>query len=93
MINTNLILCNALVETSVEPNLERIRGDVLPTFGAVTVEPDEDENATELLPDEHSVPPPIPVLPEEDEDVSSAGRNEEARRKEKRKRTTRGKII
>ena len=65
------------------------------TFGAGTVIPDEDEDeeATELLSDEHSVVPPIPVLPEEDEDVSSAERNEEGRRKEKRKRTTRGKII
>ena len=51
------------------------------------VEPDEDEDATDLLPDEHSVPPTIPVVPEEEKDVLSSGRKEKSIEKEERKRT------
>ena len=80
MINTNQIVYNALFAASVEPIFSRIRGDMFvfaicfPTFGTVTVEPEEDEDASELLPEEHSVPPTIPVVPEEEEGVSSGRR-------------------
>ena len=67
-------LCERPVPSMVPETLGAGTGTVIP-------DDDEDEEATELLPDEHSVVPPIPVLPEEDEDVSSAERNEKEEEK------------